>query len=102
MTFQPKPNYLPEDVKHYAAPERHTHRYWAALAACLALVAWVEETPIAAPQAVPTLSLTPTQPTAAASALLAACFNGHAISWRDPHRGDMLTVCDTHTVQVRR
>lgn len=104
MTFRPKPSYLPEDMKEYEAPERHTHHYLAVLAACLAIVAYVE--PIAAPQAAASVGTSQKEryavPAASAATLLAACMNGGAISWRDPHTDDaMLTVCDTHKVAVK-
>jgi hypothetical protein len=34
--------------------------------------------------------------------IAAAALNGSAISWVDPHRGMMLTFCDTHEVPVAR
>ena len=45
MTFQPKPSYLPTDVKHYRAPRRPMQYALMALAACLALVSYVEPQP---------------------------------------------------------
>lgn len=49
MTFQAKPSYLPDDVRAYAAPRPRMDLFWAFLAACLALVAYVEPND-AAPQ----------------------------------------------------
>ena len=43
MTFQPKPQYLPTDVKAYSAPRSRVVEYALMfVAACLALVAWAE------------------------------------------------------------
>lgn len=59
---------MTDDLKNYAAPRPRMDLVWATLAACLAVVACVERVPEnVAPQAVPSVSSSPSQPAEAAS-----------------------------------
>ena len=100
MTFQPKSQYLPTDVKDYVAPRPRMDLVWMALAICLAFIGWAEVVPNAAAVQVnpdlPIVTLAERQ-----AHLIASCLNNGAISWIDPHtQHEMLTFCKTHEVKV--
>ena len=71
MTFQPKARYLPDDVKAYRAPRHPMQFVWMTLAACLALVAYMEVLPNAATHGSVTSDQTPARVSDVAHALAA-------------------------------
>lgn len=95
MTFQPKPSYLPEDLRDYAAPRTRMDLVWAALAAMLALVAYVQPVePAIAESIEPAVDYSKMHTEA-----FVACMNEGGWAWKDPHTGEWWSVhCDRQKI----